>query len=673
MFSNRKSSLFSKLFFSVFIFFLAPLLFTGCSEDYDRLYFQEGWQYSLNGKTDFKPLPQECLSNLERLVPDGTGFIYLRYDFRVPASLTGQDLGFYLGRITIADETFLNGTLIGKTGRFPPHEFSAWNTARYYHCDPGILTNISNELLIKIYVNGEGAVVSTPFLGTAPDAQMKHGVESFWNAKIHLLCAFFMLLISIYHLILFFKRRQDKENFLFALINIVLSFYLSVFYISELPTLSNRNFSFLWFQKIVSNGMTFLFPPMITGFVNVFLKRKERKWILHLRMTLAVIPILIILFIPDYPMLHSVKNYLQFFLVPPMLYLAGLLVTKVIKKDPEAKSLLIAFSPLVVIFIVDLVLHNYFNLYNLPYISTYGWMCVVLTLLFMLAGRFADSRTEVEILNESLEQKVQDRTKELSESNERLEFADRMAKKDMQLAVYVQKSFYPKRAPDVDGWDIAYAFKPSAGVSGDLYDFYTEGRTLKGISLFDVSGHGIASGLVTMLAKTIISQQFESGQNEKLSEVMTQVSEHVAAAKGEIENYLTGIILRVKGDYVTYVNGAHPSMLYHGASGSVHVVAAPGKQPQGPVVGIAGLGSDYESLSFRMKKGDALVLFTDCLTESKNESGEMFGEENIMEALKKATGKSAGEKIMALQAALKEFTGEKPLSDDLTIIVLQKK
>lgn len=328
---------------------------------------------------------------------------------------------------------------------------------------------------------------------------------------------------------------------------------------------------------------------------------------------------------------------------------------------------------MILILIVDLILHNAFNMYNLPYISTYGWMCVVLALLFILAGRFTDSRRQVEELNESLEQKVEDRTKELSESNERLEYADRMAKKDMQLAVYVQKSFYPKKAPDVDGWDIAYLFRPSAGVSGDLYDFYTEGRTLKGISLFDVSGHGIASGLVTMLAKTIISQEFASGGDEKLSEVMASVSEHVAAAKGEIENYLTGILLRVKGDYVTYVNGAHPSMLYHAAGGSVLPVAAPGKQPQGPVVGIAGLGSDYGSLSFKMKAGDAVVLFTDCLTESKNEEGEMFGEENIMNVLKTQNGKTAGEKVMALQNALKDFTGEKPLNDDLTIIVLQKK
>jgi sigma-B regulation protein RsbU (phosphoserine phosphatase) len=53
-----------------------------------------------------------------------------------------------------------------------------------------------------------------------------------------------------------------------------------------------------------------------------------------------------------------------------------------------------------------------------------------------------------------------------------------------------------------------------SGISGDLYDFYLDDDTLSGISLFDVSGHGIASGLITMLAKSILFRTYNSNMDQ---------------------------------------------------------------------------------------------------------------------------------------------------------------
>lgn len=57
------------------------------------------------------------LKNLERLVPHEYGTIWLKKTFLLPESLKGEDVACYLGRITLADRTYLNGFLIGHKGK----------------------------------------------------------------------------------------------------------------------------------------------------------------------------------------------------------------------------------------------------------------------------------------------------------------------------------------------------------------------------------------------------------------------------------------------------------------------------------------------------------------------------------------------------------------------------
>ena len=216
-----------------------------------------------------------------------------------------------------------------------------------------------------------------------------------------------------------------------------------------------------------------------------------------------------------------------------------------------------------------------------------------------------------------------------------------------------------------------------SGVSGDLYDFFTEGKKLRGLGLFDVSGHGISSGLVTMLAKTTIDRIFAAEQNKPLASVMGLINKAIIEEKGDIQNYLTGLLVRIDGDRVEYVNGGHPPMFYRMANGRVVPVEVPGAQDDsaGGIVGMAGLDSEFKGIQFGMKSGDALIMYTDCLSESNAENGkEQFGYTRIMEAFSACPSVSgAKQKLEQVLEAYASFTGDKPANDDLTVIVLQKK
>jgi sigma-B regulation protein RsbU (phosphoserine phosphatase) len=651
------------------------LLFSGCrnGEETVSIKLDSGWQWSLSADSGFIDLPAADMGQLQKLVPGEKGIIYLRHHFTVPAQLRGKDISCYLGRITMADVSYINGVEIGNEGRFPPDEFSAWNKARLYHIPSDLLHDKSeNTLLVKIYTDGEGSIVSGPFIGLTDDASFASASEDFWNAGIHLLCAFFMVIIAAYHFLLFIKRPVEKENLLFAVINVISSLYLSVFYLYELPGCPWNGMSFFIFQKIFSSALPFILPYLVTSFVNTYLGRNENKAVLIVRILFAVIPAAVVLFMPDYSSLRMLRTYTQPLLVPPMMYIMYILIEQKIRKHDEINSLILGFSPLVGAFLADIIIHDALGYYNFPYISSLGWMLVILSLLFLLAGRFADARTEAEYLNKNLEKKVSDRTKELTEINQKLEDANERSERDMKLAVHVQRSFYPKRAPVTEGWDIAYGFFPMSGVSGDLYDFYTDGTSLAGVSLFDVSGHGISSGLVAMLAKTVIEKEFRRGSDKPLAEVMTGISDSIAQEKGNIENYLTGILLRMNGAHVEYVNAGHPSMLYRTGGGTIQKAALSGKDPQGPVVGIAGMPAEFNGITFTMKKDDAVMIYTDCLSEARNAEGEQFGEERITRSFAGAYGDTANEKLRTVLEQLKKYKGDVPLNDDLTVIVIRR-
>ena len=77
------------------------------------------------------------------------------------------------------------------------------------------------------------------------------------------------------------------------------------------------------------------------------------------------------------------------------------------------------------------------------------------------------------------------------------------------------------------GWELAVNYKPLDNeVSGDLYDYYYTEQTLDGLSIFDVSGHGIPAGLMTILVKGIISQHFLNGisQEQSMSDVLKEIN-----------------------------------------------------------------------------------------------------------------------------------------------------
>lgn len=677
------------LLISGILFFVLCSLFVSCgrNEKTDRISLTSGWEYTLEDpklyNSTYYPLSDSDLGHLENLVPEKYGFIWIRNYFDVPLSLQNKDLSCFLGRVSIADKTYLNNLQIGNGGSFPPNEFSAWNTARFYSIPDAIVKANHNELLVQIFVDGEGSIVSGPFIGLDEDAKLAYDNERFYNSSINLLFAFLMIIIGVYHWVIYTKSRGEKEALYFGFLNIITAIYLVVFYYSDLPGFPFPWVNFLAFQKIFSSSIPFVLVYLVGSFVNSYFNRKDSIPFLIGRIVFMIVPIFIILIAPDYVHLRELRNWMNYLLIIPLAYVAYIVGKSVFKKQKDAIPLVLGFSPFVITALLDVVLHDLAKLYNIPYFSPYGWQLVIIALLFVLANRFSNARRQAEYLNVHLADEVDARTKELSESNDllttansQLEDAKLRAERDMKMAVYVQQSFFPRKAPLVDGWDIAYIFKPMAGVSGDLYDFFTHKNKMDGIALFDVSGHGIASGLVTMLAKSVIEREFNSKMDLHLGKVMKDINDSIVAEKGNVENYLTGMLVRIKDDKVEYINAGHPATFVRSAkTGKCTPIEL--KQitdsASNAIVGVSGLDVDFKVIGFTMQPGDALIMYTDCLSESRNKNGEEFTQQGVSDAFAASGDGSAQSKLDKVLGIFNDFTEGVPLNDDLTAIVLQKK
>ena len=242
---------------------------------------------------------------------------------------------------------------------------------------------------------------------------------------------------------------------------------------------------------------------------------------------------------------------------------------------------------------------------------------------------------------------------------------------EIRMAAVIQQNFFRQEIDDIKKYEVAYFSRPMVGVSGDLYDFYKTGEKLDGLGVFDVSGHGISSGLVTMLVKNIIHQEFYNEKDSELWEIVNKINDRVIAEKGEIQNYLTGVLVRLYEEQIELVDAGHPApIIYKKETGECKYVEL-GKKSVG-VIGIAGFPVYYESMFYDFEDGDELILFSDGVVDIKNEKDEYFGKERLLEAVKLNIGKAAADQVSFIANSIYSFCGKREQNDDLTIIVLKK-
>ncbi|MFW5771192.1 MAG: PP2C family protein-serine/threonine phosphatase, partial [Spirochaetota bacterium] len=577
-------------------------------------------------------------------------------------------------------ETYLNGTLSGKTGKYPPGFFSEWNKTRNYQVPADILHNDrKNTLLIKLYVHHEGSITGSMMLDESAIVHQEYVKQDFFNSRINALISFLMFMVACYHILIYFLRTKDRENLYYALLCYIFSFYLTNFYITRIPGFDYTGFSYLFFQKLVIISM-FPIGYFLARFLQIYLGRESHGILKHVLRGATLLPVMAVVFLPDYATFMQGRFIITLFLLIHAGYVIYITIQAAIQKQVEAKVILIGSIPLYFCILFDIVVHNILQLNDYIYLAGLGFPTFLIAIAGILATRFVQYHNEVEELNISLEQKVDHRTRELQNANEvlrntmeELQEAKEIADMDMRMAVNVQENMLPEASSSTPGWDMAVHFKPMTGVSGDFYDLFYDNGRLKGAGLFDVSGHGISSGLITIMAKSIIYRHFCENPLENPGKVLEAVNQDLVQELVNIDNYLTGILLQFEDDMVEYANAAHTQLLVKRAyNNNVKMVNLQDDDFRGMFLGVPDMQQRYATLKFKVKPGDMLLLYSDCLIEQKNVDKEEYGIERLVKAFQRAPKNTPSDVMDYILQDFEAFRNEEPYNDDLTILILKK-
>lgn len=249
---------------------------------------------------------------------------------------------------------------------------------------------------------------------------------------------------------------------------------------------------------------------------------------------------------------------------------------------------------------------------------------------------------------------------------------DKFIERELEMAAVVQKSFYKHDLSNIKNWEIAYYNDPMVNMSGDLFDFFINKNNLEGLCIFDVSGHGLAAGLVTMLVKNAMEEEFYENEEYELEFTMQCINDRVRREKGNIENYLTGILMRIKNNKIEMVNASHPLPIIYNAKTDTCNYYTCNKESRKGVIGLSDFDYDFKSLEFNLEPNDLIILYTDGVTEAKNKDREEYGSERFLNSVKAHIHLPVQEQISNIVADIKNFIGDSLRTDDISMIILKK-
>ncbi len=667
--------------FYSFIILITLMMLSSCSRKQDPIInLNNVWSYSVNGiHGKYNVFELKDFDKIKKALPDRTGHIYLKTTFSIPLELKNKPLRCFLGNIKIASEFILNGNYIGSTGFFPPSPFSIGGRSTSYSIPYTLCNEAQNEIIIHIYVEGEGGIGKTPFISTTDTVLAHEKLFDFVNSQLHLICSWMMMIIGLMYLLIFYLRRQEKHFFSFGMMNIFSSIFLVSLCIGEYPIIYVFGYSYLWYEKIFRALAAIFSSYFAISFMVNYLKFRENISFKIFRSAITIGPSFFILFTSS---MHDFFMYLGVGYIAvaiQMLYACVVIFLSIKKNKKRVIELLIGFTPVLLsILLASILLLLEGHVISL--IIVIGWQVTVLTFLGMLITFFIAQCNNVDYLNSNLEKLVQNRTEELTRANSSLEeinahlkYEVERADKEIELASFVQKSFYNITLPEFKNFEVAYYNKPMAGVSGDLYDLYFTKDNLDGFGLFDVSGHGISSGLVTMLVKNIINDEFHKGKKLALNEVLYIINDRIIVQKGNVENYLTGILARIKGNEIEFVNAGHPNAILLSAKDNKMELIPRGHTNETGVIGIADFPVNFESVKRTVEKGDLLLLYTDGLVETMNRNREEFGLERLKRTFLKNSDMPIKAQIENIVEEARTFANRAKTTDDITLLIIKKK
>ncbi len=304
-------------------------------------------------------------------------------------------------------------------------------------------------------------------------------------------------------------------------------------------------------------------------------------------------------------------------------------------------------------------------------VSAYGEMGNIRTAMNNGAFDFAMKPIDLDDLQLTIDKAIEEIDFIKSTQKEHTQLVD--IKGDLALAAEIQLAILPHTFPPqppfevyADKVNVHATMKPAKDVGGDFYDLYRIDDEHLGFCIADVSGKGVPAALFMAVSHTLL--RF-AGKNAIEPTTVIADSNTILATESFDSMFVTlfyGVYNTTTGE-IRYVNAGH---------NSPYIVRQDGKAEALPCSTNICLGVmpeiSFNASSVTLNPGDAIVAFTDGVTEAFSANGELFGEKRLENLLATLAGKTAEETTAAINAAVQKHAEGTEQSDDITTLVLKR-
>jgi len=235
-----------------------------------------------------------------------------------------------------------------------------------------------------------------------------------------------------------------------------------------------------------------------------------------------------------------------------------------------------------------------------------------------------------------------------------------------RIAEAAQRAILPRLPPVASGVGITAHYQSAAVgalVGGDLYDCYRHGE-LSRIIIGDVRGKGIAG--VEQAARVIRAFRQAAARAQTLVQVVEDMDTYLNGFFDD-EEFVTALLVEVAADpdHAILVDAGHPPPLLLEGGSALRPLEVREGMPMG-----TGLPARWEATPFTWHAGDRLLLYTDGLSEARDEAGEFLPLDRLAPALQDPTADRAVQRVLETVAA---HAAHARLGDDLALVLLENR
>ena len=298
-------------------------------------------------------------------------------------------------------------------------------------------------------------------------------------------------------------------------------------------------------------------------------------------------------------------------------------------------------------------------------ISAYGDMKNIRTAMNRGAFDFVTKPIDFDDLRVTIERTLS----HLIEWRDALESRNKLTviQNELNIASNMQQSLLPSRYPEGNSFQVYGRMEPARNVGGDFFDVLDRDLGRLGVVVADVSDKGVPAALFMMSSRTLMRAM--SIGSAAPGDVLASVNDLLFEDNDSIMFVtLFYAVYDPEQGTLTYANGGHnPPLLVH----------SDGSSEELPMTGGIALGLvpdfEFEEHTVRLTPGDALIMYSDGVTEAMNEDQEEFGVHRLVDTFEASPPVDAEGTTGRVFEAVHQFAGDADQSDDITCLVLHRR